>query len=69
MTGRKGGRAWVGDLIHDEEADRRRIVADVRGGAMWVLRPEYGPGQWTSERPDRLRVIKTRKERLRDRDT
>lgn len=67
MTGKKEGRAWVGDLIHDEDADRRGIVADVRGGATWELRPEHGPGQWTSQRPDRLRVIKTREERLRDR--
>jgi hypothetical protein len=42
-------------------------VADVRGGATWVLRPEYGPDRWTSQRPDRLRVIKTREERLRER--
>ncbi|MEU7089643.1 hypothetical protein OG350_30145 [Streptomyces achromogenes] len=67
MTGEQGRRAWVGDLIHDEDADRRGIVADVRGGATWVLRPEYGPDRWTSQRPDRLRVIKTREERLRER--
>ncbi|MCZ0205793.1 hypothetical protein OZK63_10255 [Streptomyces sp. UMAF16] len=66
MTGEQGRRAWVGDLIHDEDADRRGIVADVRVGATWVLRPEYGPDRWTSQRPDRLRVIKTREERLRE---
>jgi hypothetical protein len=68
MTGEQERRAWVGDLIHDEDADRRAIVADVRGGSTWVLRPEYGTHRWTSNRPDRLRVIKTREERLRDRD-
>ncbi|MFC4503407.1 MULTISPECIES: hypothetical protein [Streptomyces] len=31
---------WVGDLIHDKDADRRGIVTDVRVGAVWVLRPE-----------------------------
>ncbi|MCC9742100.1 hypothetical protein [Streptomyces sp. MNU89] len=69
MTGEETLRAWVGDLIHDEDADRRGIVADVRGGATWVLRPEHGPDRWTSRQPDRLRVIKTREERLRGRDT
>ncbi|MFF8452367.1 hypothetical protein ACF06Q_32425 [Streptomyces leeuwenhoekii] len=68
MTGERKRRAWVGDLIHDEEADRRGIVTDVRGGAVWVLRPEYGPGRWSSRQPHRLRVIKTREERLPKRD-
>ncbi|MFD4575295.1 hypothetical protein ACFWNK_35090 [Streptomyces sp. NPDC058417] len=67
MTGGQERRAWVGDLIHDQDADRRGIVADVRGGATWVLRPEYGPDRWTSQRPDRLQVIKTREEMLRER--
>ncbi|MEU0331814.1 hypothetical protein [Streptomyces sp. NPDC006193] len=68
MTGKQERCAWVGDLIHDEDADRRGIVADVRGGATWVLRSEHGPDRWTSRQPVRLRVIKTREERLRDRD-
>ena len=55
MTGEQTRRAWMGDLIHDEDADRRGIVADVSGGATWVLRPEAGPDRWTSRRPDRLR--------------
>ncbi|MFH9061334.1 hypothetical protein ACH4GM_08990 [Streptomyces coeruleorubidus] len=62
MTGER--RPWVGDLIHDETADRRGVVTDVRGGAVWVLRPESGPGQWISRQPDRLRVLKPREERL-----
>jgi hypothetical protein len=68
MTGEQKRRAWVGDLIHDEDTGRRGIVADVRGGATWELRQEYGPHRWTSDRPDRLRVIKSREERLRDLD-
>ncbi|MFH8791268.1 hypothetical protein [Streptomyces sp. NPDC017941] len=51
---------WVGDLIHDEDADRRGIVTDVRGGAVWVLRPEAGPGLWTSEHPEPLTVVESR---------
>ncbi|MGW2466528.1 hypothetical protein [Streptomyces bauhiniae] len=54
------GTAWVGDLVHDEDAGRRGIVTDVRGGAMWVLRPEFGTGQWTSLAPERLTVLMPR---------
>ncbi|MBV2357946.1 hypothetical protein KUM39_26930 [Streptomyces sp. J2-1] len=53
-------RPWVGDLIHDVDADRRGIVTDVRDGALWVLRAESGPGQWTSEVPERLTVVRSR---------
>ncbi|MER7403404.1 hypothetical protein ABT373_13180 [Streptomyces sp. NPDC000070] len=62
MTGER--RPGVGDLIHDETTDRCGVVTDVRGGAVWVLRPESGPGQWTSRQPDRLRVLKPREQRL-----
>ncbi|MBQ0868272.1 hypothetical protein [Streptomyces sp. RK75] len=51
---------WVGDLIHDEDVDRRGIVTDVRGGTLWVLRPEYGVEQWTSEHPARLTLLEVR---------
>lgn len=57
---------WVGDLIHDEDAGRRGIVTDVQGGAVWVLRPEAGPGRWTSEQPERLSVV-TLREEMQDR--
>ncbi|MEV6088873.1 hypothetical protein AB0N39_02120 [Streptomyces cellulosae] len=57
MSGRS---PWVGDLIHDEDTERRGIVTDVQGGAVWVLRPEAGPGLWTSEHPDRLTVLESR---------
>ena len=56
-------RPWVGDLIHDEIADRRGVVTDVRGGAVWVLRPESGPGQWTSRQPECLTMVTPREER------
>lgn len=59
MTGR---RPWVGDLVRDRDADRLGIVTDVRGGALWVLRPERGGGRWTSDRPDRLAVVTPREE-------
>lgn len=60
MSGEQGRGAWVGDLIHDKDADRRGIVTDVRGGTVWVLRPEAGPGLWTSEHPGRLTVLEPR---------
>ncbi|MFF3895514.1 hypothetical protein ACFYY3_20455 [Streptomyces sp. NPDC001812] len=60
MTGER--TPWVGDLIHDENADRRGIVTDVRGGTVWVLRPESGPGQWTSEQPECLTLMIPREE-------
>ncbi|CAM5736255.1 hypothetical protein [Streptomyces hirsutus] len=57
---------WVGDLIHDKDADRRGIVTDVRGGSLWGLRPELGPGKpWTSDRPERLGLV-TPREEMRD---
>ncbi|TDT42808.1 hypothetical protein EV562_101780 [Streptomyces sp. BK208] len=34
MSGEQGQGAWVGDLIHDEDADRRGIVTDVCGGTV-----------------------------------
>lgn len=61
MTGER--RPWVGDLFHDEIADRRGVVTDVRGGVVWVLRPESGPGQWASRQPERLTVVTPREER------
>ncbi|UPZ28152.1 hypothetical protein MUK60_10185 [Streptomyces sp. LRE541] len=64
MSGER--KPWVGDLIHDEEADRRGVVTDVRGGTVWVLRPETGAGEWTSEHPERLAVV-TPRERRQDR--
>lgn len=43
MTGEQKRRAWVGDMIHDEDADRRGIVADVRGGAGAAAGVRAGP--------------------------
>lgn len=57
---------WVGDLVRDEDAGRCGVVTDVEGGVVWVLRPEAGPGRWTSDRPERLTVV-TPRERMRDR--
>ncbi|MBV7651626.1 hypothetical protein C0Q64_04460 [Streptomyces albidoflavus] len=59
-----GRTPWVGDLVHDEEAGRRGIVTDVRGGTVWVVRPEYGVERWTSERPERLTLLTPREEML-----
>ncbi|MFF8565923.1 hypothetical protein ACF06N_13295 [Streptomyces albidoflavus] len=59
-----GRTPWVGDLVHDEDADRRGIVTDVRGGTVWVVRPEYGAERWTSERPERLTLLTPGEEML-----
>ena len=49
------------------KSNRCGIVTDVRGGAVWVLRPELGPGRWwTSEHPERLTLVASSKE-MRDR--
>ncbi|MEU0189509.1 hypothetical protein ABZ250_06570 [Streptomyces afghaniensis] len=53
----------MGDLVQDETAGRRGVVTDVRGGAVWVLRPESDPGRWTSRHPERLTVVTPREER------
>lgn len=53
---------WVGDLVHDEATNRTGILSDVRKG-VYVLRPEYGPGEWFCEAPDRLRLVVPREER------
>ncbi|MEU7265196.1 hypothetical protein AB0A84_15950 [Streptomyces albidoflavus] len=57
-----GRNPWAGDLVHDEEADRRGIATDVRGGTGWVLRPERGVVRRTSERPGRLTLLASREE-------
>ncbi|MEU6025287.1 hypothetical protein [Micromonospora sp. NPDC047134] len=57
-------RAWIGDLVHDEDAAKPGIVTDVINKTIWVLRPEFGTGQWTCEDPGRLTVITPRAERV-----
>ncbi len=59
------GKPWVGDLVHDEGADRTGVVSDVRDG-VYVLRPDNGPGHWLCDAPGRLTVVVPREER-RDR--
>ncbi|WP_414504684.1 hypothetical protein [Streptomyces sp. NEAU-L66] len=55
----------MGDLVHDEGADRTGVVSDVRDG-VYVLRPDNGPGHWLCDAPGRLTVVVPREER-RDR--
>ncbi|MFG2061751.1 hypothetical protein ACGFIK_10040 [Micromonospora sp. NPDC048871] len=57
-------RAWVGDLVHDEDAAEPGIVTDVLDETIWVLRPEFGSGLWTCADPGRLTVITPRAERV-----
>ncbi|MDX2548979.1 hypothetical protein ACOT81_45455 [Streptomyces sp. WI04-05B] len=52
----KGGKAWVGDEVHDEDAGRTGMVTDVSGGT-YFLRPLTGGGTgWTQNDPERLTV-------------
>lgn len=60
------GKPWVGDKVRDEDAEREGIITDVRGG-VYVLRPLYGMGEWTSEDADRLTVVAPRQEPRRRR--
>ncbi|GGM29642.1 hypothetical protein GCM10011608_12940 [Micromonospora sonchi] len=57
-------RAWVGDLVHDEDAAQPGIVTDVLSETIWVLRPEVGSGKWVCMNPERLTVITPRAERV-----
>ncbi|MFI2188279.1 hypothetical protein [Streptomyces sioyaensis] len=52
----------MGDLVHDEDADRTGILSDVRKG-VYVLRPDIGPGEWFCDAPDRLTLVVPREER------
>ncbi|MFI9232995.1 hypothetical protein [Streptomyces rimosus] len=56
MSGIPGWVTWFGTARPDD----RGIVTDVLGGAEWVLRPESGPGQWNSRRPERLTLVTPR---------
>ncbi|MCT9077890.1 hypothetical protein [Streptomyces fulvoviolaceus] len=58
-------RVWVGDQVHDANADREGIVTDVKGGT-YVLRPVYmWSGTWTAPSDKGLEVTVSREERLR----
>ncbi|MEE4596738.1 hypothetical protein V2J94_33455 [Streptomyces sp. DSM 41524] len=55
MTGERQCR--MGNLTHDEDTARLGIVTDMDSGAVGVLRPHIGPGQWTSRQPEGLTVL------------
>jgi hypothetical protein len=38
----KNGKPWIGDQVHDEEAQRDGIITDVRAG-VYVLARSTGP--------------------------
>ncbi|MFB7111714.1 hypothetical protein [Streptomyces sp. NPDC056291] len=61
----KDGKAWVGDQVFDEDAQREGIVTDVKNG-VYLLRPLAGGGAgWLSSTPDQLRVTVPRGEGAR----
>ncbi|GAA3175878.1 MULTISPECIES: hypothetical protein [Streptomyces] len=51
-------RAWVGDLVQDDDG-QRAIVTDVRAnGTVWVLRPPTEGGcHWETDDPDSLEIL------------
>ncbi|MET9695898.1 hypothetical protein ABZY31_03095 [Streptomyces sp. NPDC006529] len=61
-----GPRAWIGDLVEDEDG-QPAVVTDVAGGAVWVLRPPDGllAPHWITTDPGSLYVVQTRADRLR----
>ena len=59
----KDGKAWVGDVVFDEDEGRTGIVHDVKDG-VYLLRTEYGGDIWTTQHVDRLTVTTPREERV-----
>ncbi|MEV0966691.1 hypothetical protein AB0J25_29625 [Streptomyces sp. NPDC049910] len=51
----------VGDEVTDGRT--RAIVTDIRAGVIW-LRAPYGCGEWPAEEPKRLKVSRTRAQRI-----
>ena len=52
----KNGKTWIGDQVHDEEAQRDGIITDVRAG-VYVLRTVYGAREWTTKNPGHLTIV------------
>ncbi|MEU4134510.1 hypothetical protein [Streptomyces wuyuanensis] len=51
----------VGDEVTDGRI--RAIVTDIRGSVIW-LRARYGCSEWPAEDPKRLKVARTREQRI-----
>lgn len=59
----RDGRAWVGDQVRDETAERDGIVTDLRQG-LYVLRPLHGSrGEWIADSDEQLTVTVPRENR------
>ncbi|MGW3735743.1 hypothetical protein [Streptomyces sp. NPDC005148] len=61
----RDGRPWVGDQVHDEDADREGIVTDVQGGTVYVLRSVHGHDQWQNRNGDHLTITVPLQDRVR----
>ncbi|MFJ7201925.1 hypothetical protein ACIQWR_00105 [Streptomyces sp. NPDC098789] len=61
-----GPRAWIGDLVEDEDG-QLAVVTDVAAGTVWVLRSADAllAPQWVTTDPDSLAVVQRRADRLR----
>ena len=59
-------KAWVGDQVWDEEADREGIVSDKRGDGTYLLREAHvWTVTWTALNADKLTVTVPREERIK----
>lgn len=56
-------KPWVGDQVHDEDADREAIITDVRRKEGYILRPLHGGVEWTAPTSERLTVTAPQAER------
>jgi hypothetical protein len=60
-------KAWVGDQVWDEDAEKEGVVTDVKAGT-YVIREVYAWARtWTAPSSERLRVTVSRLERLKQR--
>ncbi|MFF9210501.1 MULTISPECIES: hypothetical protein [unclassified Streptomyces] len=59
---------WVGDQVHDANADREGVITDVKNG-LYILRPvhRYWGETWTAADPEKLTITMSRQERLQNR--
>ncbi|MFG1806202.1 hypothetical protein [Streptomyces sp. NPDC049040] len=59
----RDGKAWLGDQVRDEVAERDGIVTDIRQG-LFVLRPLYrSTEEWTADSDEQLTVTVPREDR------
>ncbi|MGW5467675.1 hypothetical protein [Streptomyces chartreusis] len=61
----RDGKAWVGDLVFDEDTERTGIVHDVKKGVYEIRPAQGGGGMWTCHNPERLTIRTPREQRVK----